>query len=197
MTSGLSSACATARALAGDYDGKVLVADIKRISVPLWQAVQDALTLVKRGLPLGSIVKKLEEKALSASVYITPVTLDFLKKGGRITPAAAAIGTVLNVKPVLQIQGGGIDAYAKVRGMKQAIQRMFDALDRDLETWFAGKNVRVFAAYSGEKTVGQGWAEQMRAHYGDAFYRMDPLSLNICCHTGPGTIGLGCAEYEI
>lgn len=196
MTSGLSSSCATAAALAEDYDGRVRVADIKRISVPMWQAVQDALTLIKRGLPLGDIVRRLEEKALAASIYLTPVTLEFLKKGGRITPAAAAIGTVLNLKPVLQIQGGGVDAYAKVRGMKQAVEKMFAALDHDLETRFAGKKVRVFAAYSGEASVGRDWEAQMREHYGSAFTRIDPLALNICCHTGPGAVALGCAEYE-
>lgn len=197
MTSGLSSSCATAAALAEDYDGRVAVADIKRISVPLWQAVQDALTLVKKGLSLIDVCRRLEEKALSASIYITPITLEFLKKGGRITPAAAAIGTVLNLKPVLQIQGGGVDAYAKVRGMKQAVEKMFAALDQDLGTHFAGKNVRVFAAYSGDEAVGKDWQEQMQAHYGERFVRMDPLALNICCHTGPGAIALGCAEYEV
>lgn len=197
MTSGLSSSYATASTLAEDYDGRVAVADAKRISVPLWQAVQDALALVRRGLPLDAIRRRLEETALCASIYITPITLEFLKRGGRITPAAAAIGTVLNLKPVLQIQGGGVDAYAKVRGMKQAVEKMFAALDHDLETRFAGKNVRVFAAYSGEKSVGENWAAQMREHYGELFTRIDPLALNICCHTGPGAVALGCAEYEV
>lgn len=197
MTSGLSSSYATAVTLAEDYDGRVAVADVKRISVPLWQAVQDALTLVKKGLPLKEICRRLEEMALNASIYITPVTLEFLKRGGRITPAAAAIGTVLNLKPVLQIQGGGVDAYAKVRGLKQAEEKMFAALDRDLETRFAGKNVRVFAAYSGDPSVGERWRVQMEEHYGDQFVRMDPLALNICCHTGPGAIALGCAEYLV
>ena len=119
-----------------------------------------------------------------------------MKKGGRITPAAAAIGTVLNVKPVLQIQGGGVDAFAKVRGMKQAVEKMFSALDQDLATRFAGKKTRVFAAYSGENSVGENWKTQMEAHYGERFVRIDPLALNICCHTGPGAIALGCAEYE-
>ena len=196
MTSGLSSSYATAAALAADYDGRVAVADTRRISVPLWQMVQDALTLARRGLPLSQLKQRLEEQALCASIYITPVTLEYLKKGGRITPAAAAIGTVLNVKPVLQIQGGGVDAFAKVRGMKQAVEKMFSALDQDLSTRFAGKAVRVFAAYSGEASVGENWKAQMEEHYGEKFVRIDPLALNICCHTGPGAIALGCAEYE-
>lgn len=196
MTSGLSSSYATAAALAADYDGRVAVADTRRISVPLWQMVQDALTLARRGLPLSQLKQRLEEQALCASIYITPVTLEYLKKGGRITPAAAAIGTVLNVKPVLQIQGGGVDAFAKVRGMKQAVEKMFSALDQDLATRFAGKKTRVFAAYSGEESVGENWKRQMESHYGEQFVRIDPLALNICCHTGPGAIALGCAEYE-
>lgn len=196
MTSGLSSSYTTAATLANFYDGRVAVADTRRISVPLWQMVQDALTLARRNLSLTEICRRLEEKALCASIYITPVTLEFLKKGGRITPAAAAIGTVLNVKPVLQIQGGGVDAFAKVRGMKQAVEKMFSALDQDLATRFAGKKTRVFAAYSGENSVGENWKTQMEAHYGERFVRIDPLALNICCHTGPGAIALGCAEYE-
>ena len=196
MTSGLSSSYATARALAEDYDGRVYVADIKRISVLLWQAVMDARVLAAKGLSLQEIGLRLEEKALCSSIYITPVTLEYLKKGGRLTPAAAAIGMVLNIKPVLQIQGGGVDTFAKVRGMKQATEKMFAALDHDLETRFAGKKVHIFAAYSGEPAVGEAWYAQMKAHYGQRFVRMDPLALNITCHTGPGTIGLGCAEFE-
>ena len=196
MTSGLSSSFATARSLSADYDGKVFVADVKRISVLLWQAVMDARVLAAKGLSLREIGEKLEEKALCASIYITPVTLEYLKKGGRLTPAAAAIGTVLNIKPVLQIQGGGVDTFAKVRGMKQATEKMFSALDQDLESRFAGKKVHIFAAYSGDPSVGEAWYAQMQEHYGDRFVRMDPLALNITCHTGPGTIGLGCAEFE-
>ena len=196
MTSGLSSSYATACALAEDYDGKVVVVDTKRISVLLWQSVLDARTLADKGLPPEEIRRRLEEKALCASIYITPTTLEYLKKGGRVTPAAAAIGTVLNIKPVLQIQGGGVDTYAKVRGMKQATEKMFAALDQDLATRFAGKNVHIFAAYSGDPSVGDAWYAQMKEHYGDRFVRMDPLALNITCHTGPGTIGLGCAEFE-
>ena len=196
MTSGLSSSFATARSLSEEYDGKVYVADAKRISVLLWQAVMDARVLADKGLSLREIGETLEKKALCASIYITPVTLEYLKKGGRLTPAAAAIGTVLNIKPVLQIQGGGVDTFAKVRGMKQATEKMFAALDHDLETRFAGKKVHIFAAYSGDPSVGEAWYAQMKAHYGDRFVRMDPLALNITCHTGPGTIGLGCAEFE-
>jgi len=196
MTSGLSSAYQTARALAEDYEGRVAVADVKRISVLLWQAVMDARVLIRKGLTLDEVCRRLEENASNSSIYITPQTLEYLKRGGRVTPAAAAIGTVLNIKPVLQIQGGGVDAFAKVRGSKQAVEKLFSALDHDLETRFAGKSVHVFAAYSGDPSVGADWEVRMREHYGERFIRIDPLALNICCHTGPGTLGLGCAVYE-
>ncbi len=196
MSSGLSSSYATACVLAEDYDGKVAVADTRRISVLLWQTVLDAKKLADQELSPQEICCRLEENALRGSIYITPTTLEYLKKGGRLTPAAAAIGTVLNIKPVLQIQGGGVDTYTKVRGTKQAIDKMFAALDHDLDTRFTGKNVRVFAAFSGDSTVGAAWKTQMEEHYGDRFVRMDPLALNICCHTGPGAVALGCAEFE-
>lgn len=196
MTSGLSSSYATASALAEDYEGRVMVPDIKRISVPLWQAVQDALLLIRKGLSLVEIARRLEERALCSSIYITTTTLEYLKKGGRITAAAAAIGTVLNLKPVLQIQGGKVDAYAKVRGVKQAVEKMFAALDQDLATRFAGKPVHIFAAYSGDESFGQEWQAQVQARYPASPVRCDPLALSICCHTGPGAMGVGCAEYE-
>ena len=196
MTSGLSGSYATACALAQEWEGKIAVVNTRRISVPLWQMVEDARTLAGTGLPAREICRRLEENSDNASIYILPTTLEYLKRGGRITPAAAAIGTVLNIKPVLQIQGGGVDAYAKVRGLKQAVAKMFAALDEDLEKRFAGKPVRVFAAYSGEKSIGEQWETQMREHYGQQFVRIDPLALNITCHTGPGAIALGCAVIE-
>lgn len=196
MASSLSSTYTNAVAIAEDYDGRVKVVDTQRVSVPLYQTVLDALLLREKGLTAEDICKGLEENARNYSIYITPITLEYLKKGGRITPAAAAIGTVLNIKPVLQIQGNGVDAFAKVRGMKQAKEKMFAALDHDLATRFAGKNVRVFAAYSGDEAVGESWKAEMEAHYGAQFYRIDPLALVLCCHTGPGAIGLGCAVCE-
>ncbi len=196
MTSGLSSSWATAAALAEDYDGKVRVPNVKRISVPQFQVVSDAVTLVQRGLTLDEVTRRLEERALECSIYITTTTLEYLKRGGRITPAAAAIGTVLNIKPVLQIQGGKVDAYAKVRGMKQAVEKMFAALDKDLSGRFAGKKVHIFAAYSGDAELGKTWKSVVQSRYPDAEVRCDPLALCICCHTGPCAVGVGCAVYE-
>ena len=196
MTSGLSSSYNTAATLAAEYEGKVRVVDNKRISVPMWQSVMDAIVLVNKGLSLDEVWKRLEDNALESSIYISPTTLNYLKKGGRITPAAAAIGTVLNIKPVLQIQGGGVDAYAKVRGMKQAVEKMFTALEKDIQTRFAGKKVHVFAAYSGDKELGKTWKAVVQDRFPGAEVRCDPLALCICVHTGPCAVGVGCATYE-
>lgn len=196
MTSGLSSSYATAVALATDYNGRVRVPNAKRISVPMWQTVQDAVTLVNRGLTLDQVADRLEETALESSIYISTTSLEYLKRGGRITPAAAAIGSVLNIKPVLQIQGGKVDAYAKVRGMRQAVDKMFAALDRDLAGRFAGKKVHIFAAYSGDRELGRTWKSVVQDRYPQGEVRCDPLALCICCHTGPCAVGVGCATYE-
>ena len=196
MTSGLSSSYNTAATLAAEYEGRVRVVDNKRISVPMWQSVMDAIVLVNRGLSLDEVWKRLEDNALESSIYISPTTLNYLKKGGRITPAAAAIGTVLNIKPVLQIQGGGVDAYAKVRGMKQAVEKMFTALEKDIQTRFAGKKVHVFAAYSGDKELGKTWKAVVQDRFPGTEVRCDPLALCICVHTGPCAVGVGCATYE-
>ena len=196
MTSGLSSSYNTAVTLASEYEGKVRVVDNKRISVPMWQSIMDAITLVNKGLTLNEVGQRLEDNALESSIYISPTTLTYLKKGGRITPAAAAIGTVLNIKPVLQIQGGGVDAYAKVRGMKQAVEKMFTALEKDIETRFAGKKVHIFAAYSGDKELGKTWKAVVQDRFPGSEVRCDPLALCICVHTGPCAVGVGCAVYE-
>ena len=133
MSSGLSASCETAMALARDYDGRVQVVDNQRISVTQRQSVLDALVLREAGRTAAEIKEKLEEEKMESSIYITLETLKYLKKGGRITPAAAAIGTVLNLKPVLQIQGEKLDAYAKVRGKKQAKKVMLKAIREDWE----------------------------------------------------------------
>ena len=196
MSSGLSNSCATAQMLAGEYGGRVQVADVRRISVTQRQAVLDALALIRRGLGPEEVRARLEEKALNSSIYITVDTLKYLKKGGRITPAAAAIGSVLNIKPVLQIQGGKLDAFAKVRGMRQAAVKMREALQNDLDSRFAGKNVKFMAAYSGSEELGERWVEWMRQQFPGREICAAPLTLSIACHTGPGAIGLGCSEYE-
>lgn len=196
MSGGLSNSCSTAQMLALEYGGRVQVADVRRISVTQRQAALDALRLIERGLDPVQVRVRLEENALRSSIYVTPDTLTYLKKGGRITPAAAAIGSVLNIKPVLQIQGGKIDAFAKVRGMRQAATCMLNALRDDLNGRFAGKKVKIMAAYSGSDEVGERWLGWMHEQFPDQEICAAPLSLSIACHTGPGAIGLGCSEYE-
>lgn len=189
MTSGLSGSCATATALAQDYDGKVLVVDNCRISVPLKQAVMEAIRLRDAGKTAREIVDRLMETARESRIYITVEDLSFLKKTGRITPAVAAVGTVLNIKPVMKILDGKLDMHRKVRGMKQARQTMLDSIHADLEGAFAGKRVIIAAAYSGDRAEGESWAETVRQEFSAYPFMSDPLPLSIGCHVGPGALG--------
>lgn len=195
MSSGLSKACETAMMLAGDYEGKVHVVDNQRISVTQRQSVADAMELAKQGVTAADIKKKLEEMKYESSIYITLETLNHLKKGGRITPAAAAIGSVLNIKPVLQIQGEKLDAYAKVRGRAQSKKIMLDAIRKDLEGRFSGtpvEKMRFAVAYSGAKTQEvDSWAAEVEAAFpGTKVEFTDPLSLSVSCHIGAGALAV-------
>ena len=198
MSSGLSASCETAMALARDYDGRVQVVDNQRISVTQRQSVLDALALRETGRTAAEIREKLEEEKMESSIYITLETLKYLKKGGRITPAAAAIGTVLNLKPVLQIQGEKLDAYAKVRGKKQAKKVMLKAMREDWEGRFE-KYVEVGEmclqmAYTGNKEEAEEFKEEVQAVFPGADIRMDPLSLSVACHIGHGALAVACAK---
>ena len=198
MSSGLSASCETAMALARDYDGRVQVVDNQRISVTQRQSVLDALVLREAGRTAAEIKEKLEEEKMESSIYITLETLKYLKKGGRITPAAAAIGTVLNLKPVLQIQGEKLDAYAKVRGKKQAKKVMLKAIREDWEGRF-GKYVEagemcLQMAYTGNKEEAEEFKEEVQAVFPGADIHMDPLSLSVACHIGHGALAVACAK---
>ena len=198
MSSGLSASCETAMALARDYDGRVQVVDNQRISVTQRQSVLDALALRETGRTAAEIREKLEEEKMESSIYITLETLKYLKKGGRITPAAAAIGTVLNLKPVLQIQGEKLDAYAKVRGKKQAKKVMLKAMREDWEGRFekyveAGE-MCLQMAYTGNKEEAEEFKEEVQAVFPGADIRMDPLSLSVACHIGHGALAVACAK---
>ena len=196
MSSALSGSCATAEALAEDYDGRVTVVDNQRISATQRQSVLDAVSMVNDGQDASRINEVLLRDKLEASIYITVDTLKYLKKGGRITAAAAAFGTVLGIKPVLQIQGEKLDAFAMAHGMKSAKKHMLDAVEKDLETRFAGKKgVYVAAAYTCSDDEAKLWAEEIRARFGDRFNGyIAPLSLSVACHTGPGAYGIGCVK---
>lgn len=195
MSSGLSKSCETAMMLAKDYEGKVFVVDNQRISVTQKQSVLDAMELAERGASAEKIKGILEEMKLESSIYITLETLKYLKKGGRITPAAAAIGTVLNIKPVLQIQGERLDAYAKVRGRAQGRKTMLAAVRKDLESRFSMvlvEKMHFAVAYSGEKTAEvDEWVDEIKAAFPQAEIDMvDPLSLSVSCHIGAGAMAI-------
>ena len=194
MSSGLSSTCETAIMLSKDYDGKVEVVNNQRISVTQKTSELDAVRLAQAGKSALEIKESLEAEKLEASIYITVDTLKYLKKGGRITPAAAAIGTVLNLKPVLQIQGEKLDAFAKVRGWKQAKKTMLDAMEKDLLHRFGGKKMSLLAAYTCSAEEAKSWKEELEDRFPNYTIDMDPLSLSVACHIGPGALAVACAK---
>ncbi|MBQ9885558.1 MAG: DegV family protein [Lachnospiraceae bacterium] len=199
MSSGLSSSYSTAAMLAeDDYEGRVFVVNNQRISVTQKLAVLDSIELSKKGYDGDAIKKILEASKFDSSIYITLETLKYLKKGGRITPAAATLGTLLNIKPVLQIQGEKLDSFAKSRGKKAAKKIMLEAIERDINERFseAYKNgyLKIAAAYTGSREDADEWLEEIKSHYPDADVFMDPLSLSVSCHIGSGAIAIACSE---
>ncbi len=191
MSSGLSSTCETALSLAQDYDEKVQVVNNQRISVTQEQSVYDAIKLRDEGKSAAEIRQVLEKEKMQASIYVTVDTLKYLKKGGRITPAAAAIGTVLNLKPVLQIQGEKLDAFAKVRGWKAAKKTMLNAIEKDLTDRFADvKDQMVLGmAYTCSKEEADEWKNEIQTRFPDYELVEGSLSLSIACHIKPGSDG--------
>lgn len=193
MSSGLSSSCETAYMLSQDYDGKVQVVNNQRISVTMRQSVLDAKMLAEQGKGAEEIKEILEKEKFESSIYIMVDTLEYLKKGGRITPAAAALGTLLRLKPVLQIQGEKLDAFAKARTVKQAKRIMLDAIHKDIETRMGGEanmdNLHIASAYTPGEGVEQ-WLEEIRREFPDKEIIVDPLSLSISCHIGPGALAV-------
>ena len=194
MSSGLSSSCETAIMLAKEFDGRVHVVDNQRISVTQRQSVMDAIAMRDKGMSADEIVDVLMREKLEASIYITVDTLKYLKKGGRITPAAAAIGTVLNLKPVLQIQGEKLDAFAKVRGIKAAKKTMLDAMEKDIRERFAGSQVNLAAAYTCTEEEAGVWKREIEERFPGYELEMDKLSLSVSCHIGPGAIAITCSR---
>ena len=194
MSSGLSNSCETALMLAEDYDGKVFVVNNQRISVTQKLSVLDAIELAKQGRSGAEIKDFLEETKLESSIYITVDTLKYLKQGGRVTPAAAAIGTILNIKPVLQIQGEKLDSFAKARGFKQAKKIMLDAVEKDMKERFAGQKVHLQAAYTCSEADAREWKQEIEARFPGYEVDMDKLTLSIACHIGPGAIAIACTK---
>jgi len=198
MSSSLSSSCSTAMMLAQDYDGKVQVVDNQRISIVLKTSVIDAVNMAEKGYNAEKIKEVLEETKLDNSIYITVETLQYLKKGGRITPAVAAIGTLLKIKPVLQIQGGKLDSFSKVRTKKQAKKVMLDAIINDMKERFgsdeSGKGMIIQLAYTGDDKELLEFRDELKEVFPDHEIEYDHLSLSVSCHIGPGAIAIGCTK---
>ena len=196
MSSGLSSTCHAAQSLSQEYEGKVCVVDNQRISVTQKQSVEDAIVLRDAGKSASEIKEILEAEKLQASIYITVDTLKYLKKGGRVTPAAAALGTVLNLKPVLQIQGEKLDAFSKVRGWKAAKRTMLKAIEKDLNDRFADvrEDMVLGMAYTCSKEEAQEWKQEIAEKFPEYEIVEGPLSLSVACHIGPGAMAVTCMK---
>lgn len=199
MSSGLSASCSTAMGLAQDYDGKVQVVDNQRISVTMQQSVMDAKHLAAAGKSAAQIKEILEKEALESSIYLMVDTLKYLKKGGRITPAAALLGSALNLKPLLQIQGDKLDAYKKVRGVKAAKKNMLEAMKKDVEGRFSDYvtkgQLKLHVAYTTDEETAKQWMEEVQNAFPDIpITRMDTLSFSVTCHTGPGVLAIAASH---
>lgn len=192
MSSGISSSCATAMMLAQEeeFDGKVFVVDNQRISVTQRRSVQQAKELAERGYSAKEIHDILFRDKFQSSIYIMVNTLKYLRKGGRLTPAVAAIGTVLRIKPVLQIQGEKLDSYAKVKTLKQAKTTMLKAIRSDFEKRFSDEEMEIDIAYTYDKAEADKFKEEILREYPNAKVYMDPLSLSVSCHIGPGALAV-------
>lgn len=194
MSSGLSASCETALMLSSDYRGRVFVVDNQRISITQRQSVLDALEMARAGMDGQAIHDVLVRERLESSIYITVDTLKYLKKGGLVTAAGAAIGTVLNIKPVLTIQGAKLDAFAKARGWKSAKKIMLDAMERDIAQRFAGQEIHLAAAYTCTDEEAQEWKGELEARFPGYEIHMDRLSLSVACHIGAGSMAVGCSR---
>lgn len=193
MSAGLSGGYQTAVMLAGDYDGRVLVADTRRISVTQRQAALDGAFLARQGKNGAEIREYLERDGGNSDIFIAVNTLDLLKKSGRVTAAGAALGSMLSIKPVLRIQSGKLDAYRKVRGMRSAMQAMIEGLREDTLR-LEGERFFIRAAYAGDRQAGESWQAALQAAFPEYEVGLDPLPISVCCHVGCGALGVGIAR---
>ncbi|MFR1831745.1 MAG: DegV family protein [Lachnospiraceae bacterium] len=197
MSSSLSGSCQTAMMLAEEFDGKVQVVDNQRISVTQYQSVLDAQKMAQKGYTAGEIKKKLEETKADSVIFITVDTLKYLKKGGRITPAAAALGTLLRIKPVLIIEGGKLDAFSKARTAKQAKTTMLSALAKELDVRLGDKDAKhmhLQVAHTANQEIAEELKKELETLYPQAPIHMDSLSLSVACHIGPGAFAVACTK---
>lgn len=201
MSSGLSGSCQSAMMLAGDYDGRVQVVNNQRISVTQRQSCLDAKLLASKGMNAKQIKEALEADRFNSSIYIMLDTLYYLKKGGRITPAAAAIGTMLKLKPVLQIQGEKLDAFSKARTVSQGKNTMINAVRNDMENRFGGapdpEKHWISMAYTYDREAGEVFRAEVLEAFPGFDIHMDPLSLSVACHIGPGALAVTCSKKLI
>ena len=198
MSSGLSGSCQSAMAFAADYDGRVQVVNNQRISVTQRQSALDALQLAAAGKDAAQIKEFLENDKFNSSIYIMLDTLYYLKKGGRITPAAAAIGTMLRLKPVLTIQGEKLDAFAKARTTSQGKTMMINAIKKDINERFGGmtedKHIWLQIAYTHDRAAAEQFRTEVETEFPGYDIHIDPLSLSVACHIGPGALALACCK---
>lgn len=197
MSSGLSSSCETAYILAQPYDGRVQVVNNQRISVTQRRSVMDAVTLAEKGKNAAEIRELLEREKFESSIYIMVDTLKYLKKGGRITPTAAALGTLLRIKPVLQIQGEKLDAFAKARTVKQAKSIMIKAMQSDCKNRFGdagGSNLYIDIAYTKDREEALLFKQEVEEAFPGQNCIVNPLSLSVSCHIGPGALAVACSH---
>lgn len=199
LSSGLSGGCQTAQMLSQEeeFEDKVFVVDNCRISVPMYRSILDALELIDEGYSAKEVKEILEREKDKMSIYISVETLEFLKKGGRISSSSATIGTALNIKPILKCETESLFAYKKCRGMKKARKEMLEAMKRDFETIFkeyADRNeIYLMAATTADEDATAGWVEEIKCFFPGMDVICMPLTLGIACHTGEGALGIGCS----
>lgn len=195
MSSGLSNSCATAIGLAKDFEGKVFVVDNHRISVTMKHSVMDAVKLREQGKSGAEIKEYLEKTAFDSSIYIAVDTMKYLKKGGRVTPAAAMIGTILKLKPILQIHGDKLDKYALPRNMQKAKELLKEAIKADMQNEYtrfvANGEMELCVAHTNNEAQAKLFVEEIKTAFPDLTVRFcEPLPLSISCHIGPGALGI-------
>ena len=200
MSSGLSNSCHNAIQFSMDYDGKIQVVDNHRISLTQEASVLSALLLAQQGLTAEEIKNYLEERAYQASIYITVDSMEYLKKGGRVTPAAAAFASVLNLKPILTIQGDKLDTYAKARGMKQAEEKMIEAIKQDRLTRFADVpdhqlRIETAGTFENEEKSEQ-WRQLVQSAFPSIPVSYVDLPCSIACHVGINAVGTAIMKKE-
>lgn len=197
MSSGLSGSCQSAMMLSSDYDGRVQVVNNQRISVTQKRSAQDALELAAKGWDAKKIKDKLEEVKFESSIYIMLDTLLYLKRGGRITPAAAAIGSLLKLKPVLQIKGEKLDAFSKARTIQQGRNTMINAMRNDIDKLYGGtdsETVHLYAVHAQCPAEFEPWYQEVQAAFPNFHVEKGQLSLSISCHIGPGALAIACSR---